>query len=75
MKETIFYYKNAAGRWFFSNGQVKNDDRASQYLRMLRYAGYPLEPLYLDNPSDFNKIVEIFHIPKHLSWQQVYNGQ
>lgn len=72
MKETIYYYKTATGTFHFSNGQVRPEHRAGQYIRMLRYAKYPLEPLYLDNKADFERIRELFCIHEGKTWQEVY---
>ena len=73
MKETIYYWKDGRGRYHFSNGQIKEDSKAGQYLRMLRYAKYPLQPLYLDNPEDFIVIKNLFGLPLNATWQEIYN--
>lgn len=73
MKETIYYWKDGRGHYHFSNGQIKEDSKAGQYLRMLRYAKYPLQPLYLDNPEDFIVIKNLFGLPLNATWQEIYN--
>ena len=72
MKETIYYYKDYRGDFHFSNGQIKNEQKAGQYLRMLRYAKYPVEQLFLDNPDDFKKVRELFNIPPDKTWKDLY---
>ena len=73
MKEPIYYYKDGKGRWHFSNGQIKEDAKVAQYIRMLRYAKYPLQPLYLDNPTDYETIKSVFNIDSNTPWQNIYN--
>jgi len=70
-KEPIYYFRTISGRTRFSNGQVKEDAKLGQYLRMLRYAKYPIEQLHLDNPEDFCVICNLFNIHGR-TWQEIY---
>lgn len=75
MKETIYYYKDSRGNFHFSNGVVKAEAKAGEYLRMLRYAKYPTEPLYLD--KDFDKIKAVFNKENEWrgrTWVEVYEN-
>ena len=72
MKDAIYYYKTISGTFHFSSGVVKPEDKAGQYLRMLRYANYPVEQLHLDNPEDYNVICNLFNIHGK-TWQDIYN--
>lgn len=72
MKGTIYYYKTISGKFHFSTGVIRSEDRAPQYLMMLRHVKYPLQPLYLDNEEDFKTIRDLFNIPLTKTWQDVY---
>ena len=75
MKETVYYYKDSQGRFHFSNGVVKDESKAGEYLRMLRYAKYPTEALYLDR--DFEKIKSVFKKENEWrgrTWIEVYEN-
>lgn len=72
MDKKIYYYKDSNGRFHFSNGQLKNEDKAAQYLRMLRYAKYEPVPLYLDNIDDYKIVKEKFNIQPGTPWQKLY---
>jgi len=72
--DTIYYYKTFDGLWRFSTGVHREDDnRASQYLRMLQYSGREVQRLYPDNSEDKAKICEVFGYDRNLSWQDIYH--
>ena len=73
MDKIVYYYKTVTGRTYFSNGNIKEEHKLGQYLRMLHYAKYQLEPLYLDKPEDFEIIKRVFNIPEGKTWKEVYN--
>lgn len=72
MKEPIYFYRTISGTTHFSNGATKQDAKLGEYVRMLRYAKYPVEQLHLDNPEDFIVICNLFNIHGK-SWQEIYN--
>lgn len=74
MKDTIYYYRTISGTTHFSNGATKKDAKLGEYIRMLRYAKYPVMQLHLDNPEDFCVICNLFNIHGK-TWQEIYNEQ
>ena len=70
-KETIYFFRTISGKTFFSNGQSKDEAKLGQYIRMLRYAKYPVEQLHLDNPEDYMVICNLFNIHGK-TWQEIY---
>ena len=60
MMETIYYYCTVSGTAIFSNGNVKEEGRVGQYLRMLIYAKKDVQKLNLNKPEDFEKIRSMF---------------
>ena len=75
MENKVYYYKDASGRWHFSTGVVRDDAKAGEYLRMLRYAKKAPECLYPDNPYDYQTICRVFGIRPGTPWQDIYNGK
>lgn len=72
MKEPVYYYRTVSGKTHFTTGAVKTIDKLGEYLRMLRFARYPVVQLHLDNKEDFTVICNIFNIHGK-TWQEVYN--
>lgn len=68
----VYYYKDADGTFHFSTGAVREERRAGEYLRMLRFAKRAPECLYLDNPDDYKLVRKLFGIPDSMPWQTVY---
>lgn len=72
-KPIVYFYRTVSGTTYFSNGGIKKDDaHLAEYLRMLRYARYPIVQLHLDNPEDFAVICNLFNIHGK-TWQEIYN--
>lgn len=73
--KVIYYYKDANGTFHFSTGAVREERRAGEYLRMLRFSKRTTECLYLDNPEDYRIVRGLFGIPEGTPWQKVYNNE
>lgn len=71
MKDPIYFYRTVSGTTHFTTGAVKTEEKLGEYLRMLRYAKYPVEQLHLDNAEDFIVICNLFNI-KGKTWREVY---
>ena len=72
MKDPIYFYRTVSGKTHFTTGAVKADDKLGEYIRMLRFAKYPVVQLHLDNAEDFDTICNRFIIHGK-TWQDVYN--
>lgn len=70
--DKIYYYKTEDGTWHFSTGAKKDDSRAAEYIRMLRKIKKDVERLYLDIPSDYEKIKQVFGVSESTSWEKIY---
>ncbi len=71
----VYYYKTANGDFHFSTGVVRNEAKACEYIRMLRYAKKCPECLYPDSTCDYELICKNFGFPKGTPWQDIYNGK
>jgi len=74
MSNKVYYYKDISGTFHFSTGAIREESRAGEYLRMLRYAKKAPECLFPDNPNDYELICKYFGFPKGTPWQNIYNG-
>ena len=70
--DKIYYYKTEDGIWHFSTGVKKDDSRAVEYIRMLGKIKKDVRRLYLDIPSDYEKIKQVFGVSESTSWQKIY---
>ena len=73
MSEQIHYFKTISGAAHFAEtGTTKTEAKLGQYLRMLRYAKKEPVQLFLDNPTDYEKVKRLFHYPEGTRWQDIY---
>lgn len=72
MKDPIYFYRTISGKTHFTTGAVKTEEKLGEYLRMLRFAKYPVVQLHLDNAEDFIVICNLFNIHGK-TWQEIHN--
>lgn len=72
MKDPIYFYRTVSGTTHFTTGTVKTEEKIGEYIRMLRFAKYPVVQLHLDNQDDYIVICNLFNIHGK-TWQDIYN--